>query len=68
MMSDLKPCPFCGGRASIGQTKKSLRNQYAVQCINSRCIAYRLGNPFVMHYLSEAEAIEAWNRRADNDR
>lgn len=68
MTDKLKPCPFCGGKAVIGQTKKSLKAQYSVSCINSQCIANRLGNPFVMHYLSTTEAIEAWNRRADNDR
>ena len=67
-MSELKPCPFCGGKAGVGVTKKSVRNQYAVCCSNTRCIANRLGNPFVMHYLSEAEAIEAWNRRANDER
>ena len=66
-MEKLKPCPFCGGKAYIGQTKKSLSHQYSVSCGNSRCIAHRLGNPFVMHYLSETEAIEAWNRRAGKD-
>ena len=66
-MSELKPCPFCGGSAGICVTKKTVRNQYAVRCNTTRCIAYNLGNPFVMHYLSQAEAINAWNRRADND-
>lgn len=62
-MNNLKPCPFCGGKAIIARTKKTLRNQYAVSCVNSRCIAERLSNPFVMHFLTETEAIEAWNRR-----
>lgn len=62
----LKPCPFCGGKAYIGQTKKSLKAQYSVSCSNSQCIASRLSNPFVMHYLSIAEATNAWNRRANN--
>lgn len=64
---ELKPCPFCGGAAAIGQTKKTLKLQYAVGCLNSRCIANRLHNPFIMHYLSKTEAAEAWNRRADNE-
>ena len=64
MANELKPCPFCGGTAAIGRTKKTLKLQYCVGCNNSRCIANRLRNPFVMHYLSEYEAAEAWNRRA----
>lgn len=66
--NDLKPCPFCGGAAAIGQTKKTLKLQYAVGCVNSRCIANRLHNPFIMHYLSKAEAAEAWNRRVTDER
>lgn len=64
-MAELKPCPFCNGKAVIGQTKKTLNNQYSVFCSNSQCIANRLKNPFVMHYLSVAEATTAWNRRAN---
>ena len=66
-MAELKPCPFCGGKAIIGQTKRSIQLQYCVSCMNTHCIANRLSNPFVMHYLSETEAITAWNRRANND-
>jgi hypothetical protein len=64
--NELKPCPFCGGRAAIGRTKKTLKLQYAVGCDNTRCIANRLRNPFVLHYLSETEAAEAWNRRVSD--
>jgi hypothetical protein len=65
--TELKPCPFCGGKAYIGRTKKTLSLQYAVGCGNSRCIANRLSNPFVLHYLSRNEAAEAWNRRAEDE-
>jgi hypothetical protein len=64
---ELKPCPFCGGAAAIGRTKKTLNLQYCVGCNNSRCIANRLRNPFVLHYLSQREAAEAWNRRSSDD-
>lgn len=66
--NELKPCPFCGGRAAIGQTKKSLKLQYCVGCDNTRCIANRLRNPFILHYLSPYEALEAWNRRARDEK
>jgi hypothetical protein len=65
--TELKPCPFCGSIASIGRTKKTLTHQFSAHCANSRCIANRLSNPFVMHYLSRDEAAEAWNRRVDNE-
>ena len=65
-MAELKPCPFCGGKAYIGQTKKTLKKQYCVSCENLRCIASLLRNPFVTHFLSMSEAIEAWNRRVEN--
>ena len=67
MPNELKPCPFCGGSAAIGRTKKSLKLQYSVGCNNSRCIANRLRNPFVLHFLSKGEAAEAWNRRANDE-
>ena len=67
MPNELKPCPFCGGSAAIGRTKKSLKLQYAAGCNNTRCIANRLRNPFVLHYLSKDEAAENWNRRANDE-
>ena len=67
-MAELLPCPFCGGRAYIGQTKKSLYLQYTVSCGNSRCIAHGLSNPFVTHYLTENDAIKAWNTRTPKER
>lgn len=62
-MAKLKPCPFCGSRAYIGQTKKSLHLQYSASCSNPHCIAHKLSNPFVTHYLTECDAIKAWNTR-----
>ncbi len=67
MPNELKPCPFCGGNAHIGEMKKAVGfERWSVACINRRCIAYKLHNPFVAKYLSRESAIEAWNRRADN--
>ncbi len=61
----LKPCPFCGGEAELMQTK----------CLSNGCVLY-----YVFHYdlkcrtngirtenmATQEEAIEAWNRRADD--
>ena len=59
-MAELKPCPFCGGKAMIHrQIKNGEEVGSKVICID--CLA--------MMYSAEAnsaeENIEAWNRRAE---
>lgn len=51
---DLKRCPFCGGRATIGTAGKVTAYRY-VSCI-------RCGGQTRL-YNNEAEAIGAWNDR-----
>ena len=67
-MAELKPCPFCGGIADVRYIKRKMR--------------YRLFNFMdITHYAyvkckicgattavkeTRENAIEAWNRRADN--
>lgn len=60
-MDELKPCPFCGGKAWSTPNYKtnSQKVRYVVKC--TKCNA-------IMEYRSEKAAKEAWNRRADNDR
>ena len=56
-MTELKPCPFCGGEAKM---HKRLNAPYhAAVCKDTKCSGHNL---YVL-YWSEAEAIEAWNRR-----
>lgn len=57
---ELKPCPFCGGEAEVsyGYTFGA-EYQYQPNCTKCYC---SLGI-----YDSEEEAIEAWNRRTDNE-
>lgn len=52
-MNELKPCPFCGGKARryYGHT-----DLYGVVC--KKCAAKIYG------YGSKASATKAWNRRA----
>lgn len=62
-MSDLKPCPFCGSAGEI-EHKKYL-NTWIVQCSNQTCFAsYMIG----WDYDTEEEAVEGWNRRAEDER
>lgn len=55
-MSVLKQCPFCGGEAHISASSDG----YGVQCWNRRCIDMQ-----IEEIPTEAEAIEAWNTRAE---
>lgn len=52
MKTELKPCPFCGGEAKIMISVLSY-----VMC--DKCCAE------TNHYITEKEAIEAWNRRTE---
>ena len=56
----LKPCPFCGGKASLNDNSSC---SY-VHC--EKCGA--TGESFNMSkkYSSDEKAAEAWNRRSDN--
>ena len=57
---ELKPCPFCGGKADIEHKRNLLT--WIVQCSNNSCQAsYMIGADFE----TEEAAIEAWNRRAE---
>ena len=56
-MTELKPCPFCGGEAIGG---KNYLGQYSAGCINENCFARVFAN-------TKKDAEKRWNRRADND-
>ena len=59
-MSDLKPCPFCGGEARI--IAKPYEPKVCVGCDDDTCLGFSgLG----WLYDSEKEATDAWNRRAE---
>jgi Lar family restriction alleviation protein len=66
MPNELKPCPFCGGRAdlithSFWNEKKQAHTDktYSIKCFICLTESY-------LFYETEQIAIEAWNRRADN--
>ena len=56
-MTELKPCPFCGGEAAYS----SERGQ--VICKEPTCRGWLQPNCWV--YLSKQNAISHWNRRAE---
>lgn len=58
-MAELKPCPFCGGKAEIydGITF-GFQRQYEPRCVKCECA--------IGLYDTEEQAAEAWNRRVDN--
>jgi Lar family restriction alleviation protein len=68
MSDDLKPCPFCGGKKNIiCRTDYDGRDAYAVSCRYHECH----GSIFTLGYgyfADKAEAIAAWNTRANADR
>ena len=55
-MTELKPCPFCGGEAIVNQFGEF--TAFRVSCKNAHWCG-------VTQYWfdTEEEAIEAWNRR-----
>ena len=61
-MSELKPCPFCGGEAVEFTWKHDLSNSYmaVVRCDVCKVRAER---GFGAEEAVKAEAIEAWNTR-----
>ena len=57
-MTDLKPCPFCGSEAEMKhEVSPEFGDIYNVQC---ECLRAQ-----TQLYRTEAEAIAAWNARAE---
>ena len=59
-MAELKPCPFCGGRAydHIKYCIHSHKQRHTVKC--TKCNA-------IMEYRDKKSAVKAWNTRTQND-
>lgn len=62
MVTDLKPCPFCGGETHIYVheeiTKLTTKEWYIATCINCLMRSYK--------YRTYEKAKEAWNRRVND--
>ena len=60
MQEELKPCPFCGGEGCVQKhVFKGYIDTFGVVCLDCCCGTRQF-------YETEAEAIECWNRRADD--
>jgi Lar family restriction alleviation protein len=59
-MSELKPCPFCGSKATTRTGSDFTKSNYSVFCRN--CFAS------TGVFLSDVEAISAWNTRTSDAR
>lgn len=65
----LKPCPFCGGKASICE---DIYEKYMVICSCGIMLGIELEDGCELkdgwraRFDTICEATEAWNRRADN--
>lgn len=57
-MADLKPCPFCGGEATI--YKKLYKGQFY---LGAMCKNTAFCCTLAPVYIDDNEAIEAWNTR-----
>ena len=58
----LKPCPFCGGKAAVG--KFAVQGYFVAGCSNSvRCGV----SPITFPRETPEEAMEIWNNRKDED-
>ena len=66
-----KPCPFCGYLPSIQHDSRWPRSgphegervdAFEVVCLTDDCVIYHADN---VYFLTEEDAIKAWNRRAE---
>ena len=59
-MNELKPCPFCGSKPFVWRTNY----RTYIECPNLTTESHRI----MMSGKSDEEAIEAWNRRCDDEK
>lgn len=60
-MNELKPCPFCGGEGCVQEHVFSgYTSTFGVVCLDCCCETRQF-------YDSKEDAIEAWNRRVNDE-
>lgn len=66
MMSNLKPCPFCGGYAFTGtyEYPSGVTFWHVYHYTDTNC--YLSG--ILPDYDTEEDAVEAWNRRVSDEK
>lgn len=70
MSKALKPCPFCGGEARVYFAPGNKLNGipcYGVACEECRVMIGTVQFGQTDFFRCEENAIEAWNRRADEN-
>lgn len=55
----LKPCPFCGGKAELLIVPDKM-TRWVIRCVKGCCCQFP--------HVSDHDAVEEWNRRADDGR
>ena len=64
MKTDLKPCPFCGGKAwKTVWRNADLKPMYQISCPNEECSI----QPFTDYWVDEDYVVREWNRRAGDE-
>ena len=61
-MSELKPCPFCGGRAAIVETLGTLY----VDAAHKKNCHVKPNTWLISHENSIYKQVKAWNRRVND--
>lgn len=66
-MSDLKPCPFCNGKAEFGEVTDRDSPDFGGHFISCECLAC-VGLIYANGDDPKPLLAEKWNRRAQEDR
>lgn len=61
MAEELKPCPFCGCKAEISQSRLEIKGLGYVYHVECRLCSAKSGG-----FLDKQQAIKNWNRRTNN--
>ena len=71
-MTELKPCPFCGGEAEVGQVAHGSGMDdhfinWFIRCQKCGANIERAADDFYgREFFSAGEVMELWNRRDNN--
>lgn len=67
MATELRPCPFCGGEAEINFVPPFVHPRNGRKGLERWQIFCDSCGVFTPGMLTKEEAIEAWNRRVEDD-